>query len=425
MTDRAFRSLPFALLTLALCVGPSPSWASHSMFFSSLDRIEIDGNIFGPADGTPDFTDDFDDGVPGASWRSMMGTSTETSGVLTFHNPGMDLPSVPSMDASNVEHMQTLVNGAGNYTITSYWLPILPGIDRLFHLQVYGLGPSIEAAGISVSNLSATTAALYSPPGLPGLAISQTLSYRDDGYADVEVLAFDAVPLDPASVTGIIALRLSLDDATDLLTTSFSLDGGATFQSPFPALWMFARANVHHILPGAAALEQRRIHPTQFLDLQSFEVKSRRSTRTVTYFAKRYNVPLFDRPTDGGVTLNLALDGVTQCFHMPESDWKEITVDSNYRYTDRRRAHGPVKSARFTRYGRVFKVKVQIVGTADDVAFMPPNPGGQMDATLSFAGTTAYCTSSAGGSIRANTDRVFRVDEAPGPATCTIEDCEP
>jgi hypothetical protein len=304
---------------------------------------------------------------------------------------------------------------------------VLPGTDRLFHLQLFGQDNSleIEAAGIAVTNLSPETAAAYSPPALPGLVVSQTLSYRDDGYSDLEILDYDAVPIDAGAVTGRIVLRLAFDDDTDLLTTSFSLDGGTTFQSPFPARPVFRRASAHHILPGAAAVNQPGIHPTQFLDLHRFEAKARPAARAVTLQVRRFNVPVFDKPNQGGATLNLGLDGTTQCFAMPASGWREVSAVGKYKYTDRTGARGPVRSAYLSRLGHVFNLKVQIAGTAETVAIAPPDPGVQLDATLSMAGLTSYCASSAGGTIRTNTDRAFRVETAPAPASCALEACGP
>ena len=56
-------------------------------------------------------------------------------------------------------------------------------------------------------------------------------------------------------------LRLSFDDATDLMTASFSLDGGATFQSPFPAIEAFTVLSGATVLLGAAAVPRSTIPP--------------------------------------------------------------------------------------------------------------------------------------------------------------------
>jgi hypothetical protein len=413
-----------ALLALALCVLPSVSRA-EATFFAALDRIEIDGNRFGPADGTADFVDEFDDGALGPPWVPILGSSIETAGVLAFHSPGTHMPFTPSVDASDVELTDTVVNGAGNYTVTSYWTSGLPGTDQLFHLQLFGQNPEVEAAGIQVSNLSPEKAAQFSPPALPGLAVSQILSYRDDGYSDLEILSYDAVPIDAASVTGRIVLRLAFDDATDLLTTSFSLDGGATFQSPFPALPAFTRVSAYYVLPGAAAIAQPGILPTQFLELKRFETRAASKTRTVIYQVRRFNVPIFVKPTAGGATLNVKVDGTAQCFDLPASGWTEVSPIGKFRYKDRTGAHGPVRSALLSTFAHTFTFNVKIAGTAATLALAPPNPGVEVDGTLSLAGLATYCSSSAGGSIRTNTERDFRVESAPAPATCAVEACQP
>jgi len=62
------------------------------------------------------------------------------------------------------------------------------------------------------------------------------------------------VGVDLSTVTGAIVLRMAFDDATNLLTTSFSLDGGTTFQSPFPPLPTFNVIPDGEILLGANAV---------------------------------------------------------------------------------------------------------------------------------------------------------------------------
>ena len=45
-----------------------------------------------------------------------------------------------------------------------------------------------------------------------------------------------SVPVTPSAITGDIVLRTAYDATTRLYTTTFSLDGGTTFQSPFGTL---------------------------------------------------------------------------------------------------------------------------------------------------------------------------------------------
>ena len=434
MTDRILRLLAPGALALALGMG-SPADAFHSTFYAPLDRVEIDGNVFGAADGIADFVDEFDDDVPGPEWTTFMGASTETGGFVTFHGPGMHLPYVPNIDLSVMKHQVAPARYAGDYTITATWLPALPETDRRFHVQLIGQGDwlRVESAGISVTNLSATSAAAYWPAAMPGYAISQELTQLDSGYHAPEIVRYDAVAVNAEAVTGPIVLRLTVDDATDTLTTSFSLDGGATFQSPFTPLPLFRFGGIvdHEIVAGAAAVQAGPLpKPDVHVAMRSFEVKKTASgVRKITWHAKQWNVtffqetPLYDIPLD--VALNVAVDGVTQCFRMPSIGWTEVGYQK-YKYLDRLRVHGPVERARLSAgFSGYLDIKIKVVGDANDVVLVPPNPGTQADMTMEVSGLTDYCTSSTGGRLRRNTERVFKVQSAPPPASCVVAGCGP
>src|SRR6185436_4136212 len=132
-------------------------------------------------------------------------------------------------EISTIENeVHEIEDGEGDFTATSYWAPTLPSVDREFHLQLYSISPVIEAAGLSVNNLSPQVAAQQGVA--PGYSISQSLTQGlGPGFV---TLQSNFVPIPPV-VTGQIVLRMALDDATNMLTCSFSLDGGTTFASPF------------------------------------------------------------------------------------------------------------------------------------------------------------------------------------------------
>jgi hypothetical protein len=239
------------VLTLLLCV-VRPAVASHTIFSASVDRFEIDGNAFGPADGTLDQVDEFDNGTLAPEWGVLLGTAVESGGVLTVKNPGVDISLIPgvTLDISNVENSVDVANGGGNFTATSYWVPTLPSTNTGFHFQLYGVGGSdIEAAGLTVNNNDADLAAAAGTP--VGYFVSQEVTFiNGTGTPQQDVLSFD-----PVQVTGQIVLRMTFDDASDTLTCSFSLDGGTTFQSPFPPLHVFQAVDEHEILLGANSVE--------------------------------------------------------------------------------------------------------------------------------------------------------------------------
>lgn len=398
-------------------------------FSSSCDCFEVDGNAFGPADGTPDFVDEFTAGTLAPSWALLLGTAAEAGGALVARDPGaaIDLASTP-FEISTVENaIHEIGNGEGSFTMSSSWLPPLPAIDTEFHMQLYSISPLIEAVGLTVTNLSAATASQQGNGSLVGYSVSQSLTH---GFgASFSTIQSNAVPFAAAAVTGRIVIRMSLDDATDLVTTSFSLDGGVTFQTPFPPMHVFnGGVSDYDILLGAAALGSGT-GPTsaQTLPLEQLIVKSGKTpqSRRITY--KATSVPghavLLGNPVVAGATLHVTLDAQDQCFAMPGMGWSRD--GSVYKYLDRKGVYGPVKVAwlRFVSSGAI-QNKVVINGKHGPVDIVPPNPGNQGDANFAVAGS-AYCTSTAGGTIRPNTTRTFKASKAPAPASCTVAACSP
>ena len=80
--------------------------------------------------------------------------------------------STRARTAENAVH--EIGDGAGNFTMTSSWLPTLPATDTEFHMQLSSSSPIIEAVGLTVTNLSPSTASLqeskiaWSSPGPHG-----------------------------------------------------------------------------------------------------------------------------------------------------------------------------------------------------------------------------------------------------------------
>jgi hypothetical protein len=85
------------------------------VFSSSCDRFEIDGNSFGAADGTPDFVDDFNDGMLAPSWTVLLGTAEETGGAAVVHNPGASIQlGATQIEISTIENaVHGIENGPG------------------------------------------------------------------------------------------------------------------------------------------------------------------------------------------------------------------------------------------------------------------------------------------------------------------------
>jgi hypothetical protein len=237
-----------ALAALPPLLVPTTGYALS--FSSSVQRFEADGNGYGSADGVFDLVDEFDDGVLAPNWHVLLGSAEETGGVLRVHDPGVTAPfGIIPQEISVVEGETELGNGDGNFTVTSYWDPASLPTNRQFFFQLYGISPVVEAEGLTVNNLDAGNAAASGAPVGYSIGCERVFPLGNE-----EPPVQSSVPIDPATITGPIALRMTFDDATDLLTCSFSLDGGATFQSPFAPIQAFKRVADEEILLGAGAL---------------------------------------------------------------------------------------------------------------------------------------------------------------------------
>jgi hypothetical protein len=417
-----------AALTLSAVLAPP---IRALTFSSSCDRFAIDGNAFGPADGTLDFVDDFGSGTLAPNWEVLLGSAAESGGQLLVHSPGSDVQLGPTLfEISTVENaLHGIEQGAGNFVMTSDWSPPLPALNAELHMQLYSISPIIEAAGITLTNLSPEVATQQGNGSIAGYSVSQSVTQGvGAGFTTVQ---FGSVPINPASVTGAIVLRMSFDDATDTLTCSFSVDGGATFQSPFAPMHIFnGGVTDYDVLLGAAALAPNGVPPpptqTSPLDLLVVKTRATPESRRVTYKASflRGQGIFVGNPTSGGATLNLKVDAVSQCFRMPASGWSRS--GPGYKYVDRAGSHGPVKVAGFRQKANGgVQIKVALDGSRGPIDIVPPNPGIQGDANFHVAGSGEYCASTVGGTIHPNDARTFKVKKAPAPPGCYVTACSP
>src|SRR5262249_17743217 len=76
----------------------------------------------------------------------------------------------------------------------------------------------------------------------------QLTQHHGSGFVAATV---EGSPIDPAAITGPVVLRLAFDDATNVATTSVSLDGGATYQSPLTPTQIFDGHTTATLLLGA------------------------------------------------------------------------------------------------------------------------------------------------------------------------------
>ena len=418
------------VVVVALIVGLG--FPARAAFFSaSCDRFEIDGNTFGSPGGALDFVDDFDDGTLAPNWSTLLGSANEAGTNVTVQDPGFGVQlGSTAFEITTIENeAHEIEDGVGDFTGSAYWSSGLPGTNSEFHLQLYAIAPIIEAAGLTVNNFSAQVAAQQGVPA--GYSVTQSLTHGfGPGFT---VVQSNTVSVSPGAVTGQIVVRMALDDATNLLTCSFSLDGGATFQSPFPPLPVFTSGVTdYEVLLGAAALSPNTSPPPtdQMLPLKVLSVKNSPdpTSRRVTYAAKSFphTFPaLVGDPTIGGATLNVQIDSESQCFFMPPSGWTRAA--RAYRYGDSAGLYGPVKSAQIKQTGSGgIQNKVVVTGRHGAVTIVPPNPGTVGHTNFKIGGGGSYCTTTAGGTIKPNDARTFRArNPAAVPAYCVAPACSP
>ncbi len=226
------------LLGVAMAWGSGVSFASHTVFDYAVERVEVDGNVHGPADGTVDLVDEFDDGVLAPLFGALWGTSFETDGALHIASPGFhyEASGQPfTLDQSEVMGSVLLQEGAGNLTARVVWRPAAIGTNHYLHASWFASGgDGIGTIGLALTNFDAELAALFTPPQPPGL-LMQAHAVRVHGLFDLETIVLDPQPVAYDSASGAIVMQLDYDDSARTIAVSFSLDGGATFQSPFAA----------------------------------------------------------------------------------------------------------------------------------------------------------------------------------------------
>jgi len=238
-----YRELLTVLCGLLLLAGANrPSEAAYSF---SVKSFEVTGNL------SQNAVDEFDNGII-APWAVWDPTVTEANGVVTFQNPGgaygpaQNNNVIITQERSGI-HLSPGVadpffvqDGNGDFQATSRWGPTLPGFvpdgSLGYGMELYRsafLGPGQEEFYLNIGNSDSLVRSFFGEPsGSPGgLGIGFSRIVND--WPTQGSLIGQSVAIDPADITGDILFRLAYDDASDLVTASFSLDGGVIFQSPF------------------------------------------------------------------------------------------------------------------------------------------------------------------------------------------------
>jgi len=222
----------------AVLLGAWPAAAFHTVFDYAVERFEADGNAFGPSDGVPDLVDEFDDGSLAPLWALGIGTAEESNGALHLKSPGVHVDIGYTIDVSEVTGTAKLVDGGGDFTITSTWNAI-PGAGDFIHMSLFLTGGTTgpdgwEFLNLLLHNTSDGLLWIYQSYG-KGYAVTDGESTR--------------VSLGLASAGPVF--RIAFDDDTNLVTLSLSLDGGVSFMTPFAPHVVFDGPTEAVVLLGA------------------------------------------------------------------------------------------------------------------------------------------------------------------------------
>jgi hypothetical protein len=234
-----------ALVAVAVAVSSliaSPSGATS--FSYQVDRFELDGNPRGPMDGTLDWIDEFPGGSLGTNWYRAYGTVTEHDNALFLTDPGTAFPNPDgqltdlSIAANAYPYIQ---DGHGSFVATAFWVPLLPPAGHHYHFSIYTFG--------SVQFFNEIVGLGFLGLGDGQYAIEQHVTEINLGQGIYHNLVSVQHPIDPALLANHLVMRIAFDDATNAVTTSFSLDGGTTWESPFaPATIFNGRTSAQFIL---------------------------------------------------------------------------------------------------------------------------------------------------------------------------------
>lgn len=200
----------------------------------SVDQIMLQGNVPGFA------VDDFDDGII-APWAISFPTVVESGGVVTLSNPGkIDISLFDNYLVSEEESVLRLndnlgvIDGAGEFVVQSKWLPIVPAQDQFFSMCTFldnPFGVELESINIGIFNIDPLLADLFGVPA--GLTI-----FFEESFEEPDMEIRQLFPVAAEDIRDNILFSLYFDDSNDLFTGEFSLDGGATFQSPFDPIYV-------------------------------------------------------------------------------------------------------------------------------------------------------------------------------------------
>ena len=228
--DARCREALVAALAIVLACGPAAA-AGPIEFSYEVARFEVDGNALGPHDGVADFVDEFDSGDTAPNWYQAYGTISEHDGSMFLSSPGASYPTpLGTITIVSIAAAQTnswVHDGGGSFSATAFWEPILPPEGYHYHFSLFTFGGGSggiysEIFGVGFGGING------------GLSFEQHRTEIDQAHGLYQNTLLDYLPVAATDISGRIGMRIEFDDVTNEAWSSFSLDGGLTWQSPFP-----------------------------------------------------------------------------------------------------------------------------------------------------------------------------------------------
>src|SRR5262245_33204303 len=156
MRSRPGAVVRWVVATLLIAVCPPPVHAFHTVFHYQVERMVIDGNIFGAHDGTPDKVEEFDGPTLPPPFTPFLGTVSVSGGALHLQSPGthFDIPELGlELDMSDVisSGAPLLRDAAGSGRIEVHFRPATLGLNHFVHATLMVNGPGGDGRFIGLA----------------------------------------------------------------------------------------------------------------------------------------------------------------------------------------------------------------------------------------------------------------------------------
>ncbi len=239
-----------AVWTALWYMTPPPVVADGGEYDYAVERVIIDGNVWGPHDGTADAVEETFDprinqyGLPNPPYGfaipfdSFLGNSSPIDGALHLFSPGtlVDFPwlGYRVIQSDVLSASPVLRDGAGDARIQVDFQAATIALNQYVHSTFVLVGPLPGAsyASLAFANFDADMALRQVNQAIPGLSMFAQLV-----DASVRPLRGQSIPVEPSLAGGPFSIAFDYDDTAKTITPTYSLDGGATFAGgfdPFP-----------------------------------------------------------------------------------------------------------------------------------------------------------------------------------------------